>query len=282
MFGYFLKIFKEIVIGKMYYIYDDVYSFFGEVYIMNYGYQNEYDFVTLFNQKYLYELDCNSQNFLKDLFGDVIDESEPIRCWKNKMVQKADIFIKYKNYIKGVSLKCGRSNSVHHEQIQEFKRYLGNIGIPYKVIDYYISYHYGYIKNENGDIDYSIVLSSDEYKKYYQSEIDIFNTYINKTKIIVDMIDRFIVRGRNSDYDIDAFLCGTVDDYVWILKYELYDLILSKRSLNFTSPHVACMTIGPKKRNLNGDSKNIRDKYLICVRWNFIKEDILNFKKKKM
>lgn len=70
-----------------------------------------------------------------------------------------------------------------------------------------------------------------------------FNNEINKTRLIVDMIDRFIVRGRNSDYDIDVLICGTVNDYVWIKKY---DLILSKRCLDFTSPHVACMTICPK------------------------------------
>ncbi len=32
-----------------------------------------------------------------------------------------------------------------------------------------------------------------------------FNKFINKTKIIVSLVDRFIIRGRNSDYDIDAF-----------------------------------------------------------------------------
>ena len=92
------------------------------------------------------------------------------------------------------------------------------------------------------------------------------------------MIDRFIVRGRNSDYDIDDLICGTIDDYVWIMKYDIYDLILSKRCLDFTSPHIACMTIGPKKRNLGGISKNIKDRYIVCVRWNFIKEDIIEFK----
>ena len=186
---------------------------------MNYGYQNEYDFVLLFNNKFLHELDYNSQLFVKDLFGDLIDDNEIIKCWKNKMVQKADIFIKYKNYVKGVSLKCGRSNSIHHEQIQEFKRFLWNIGIPYKVIDYYVSYHYGYMMNGDGEIDYSISLSSDAYKEKYQSEINIFNQHINKTKIIVDMIDGFIIRGKNSDYDIDALVCGTIDDYVWILRF---------------------------------------------------------------
>lgn len=244
----------------------------------NYGLQNEKDFVNLFNNKYLYELDANSQEFLKDLFGDVLDNEEVIIVWKNKVVQKTDIFIKYKNYIKNISLKCGNSNSIHHEQIQEFKMYLEKLGIPYKVVNLYVSYHYGYMKDNDGKIDFSKLLSSEEYKSFFQNEIDVFNENVNKTRIIIDMIDRFIIRGRNSDYDIDALVCGTVDDYVWILKHDIYDLILSKRCLNFTSPHVACMTIGPKKRNLGGNSKNMRDRYVVCIRWNFIKDDIIDFK----
>ena len=129
-----------------------------------------------------------------------------------------------------------------------------------------------------GEIDFSRSLSAEEYKKIYQEEIDVFNKSINKTRIIVDLVDRFIIRGRNSDYDIDALICGTTNNYVWIKKYDIYDLILSKRCLEFTSPHVACMTIGPKKRNLDRSSKNKKDRYLVCIRWNFIKEDIIKFK----
>ncbi len=246
---------------------------------INYGYQNEYDFVELFNDKFYLDLDRNSQNFLTDLFGEEIDVNGKIIAWKNKINQKTDIFIKYKNYVKGISLKCGNSNSVHCEQIHEFKRYLEKFGIPYKIVDKYVSYHYGYAKDENGDIDFSKLLSGEEYKKLYQDELDDFNVVINQTRIIIDMIDRFIVRGRNSDYDIDALICGTVDNYVWIQKYELYDLILSKRCMDYTSPHIACLTIGPKKRNLDGNSSNIRDRYIVCVRWNFIRESIVEFKK---
>lgn len=246
---------------------------------MNYGFQNEKDFVELFKDKYIYELDNNSKQFLKDLFGNILTIDIQIKCWKNKTNQKADIFIKVGNYIKGISLKCGKSNSVHHEPIQEFKKYLERLQIPYKVINKYVSYHYGYQRNEDGNIDYSTQLSSNEYKELYQTELDDFNGAINKTRIIIDMIDRFLIRGRNSDYDIDALICGTTDDYVWIMKYDLYDLILSKRCLDFTSPHAACLTIGPQKRNLNKNSKNVKDRYIVCVRWNFIKEDILSFKK---
>ena len=108
--------------------------------------------------------------------------------------------------------------------IDEIKEIFKDAGKSY---DKYFSYHYGYILDENGKRDFSKLLSSDEYKKLYQNDIDIFNKYINKTKIIVSMVDRFIVRGRNSNFDIDALICGTVDDYEWIMKYDIYDLVLS-------------------------------------------------------
>ena len=247
----------------------------------NYGIQNEYDFVELFNNKYLHELDENSQTFLRELFGENIDNDEQLLCWKNKMIQKADIYVKYKNHIKGLSLKCGNSNSMHHENIESFREYLEELGIPYKIIDKYASYHYGYARDIEGNTDFSISLSSADYKKLYQSELDQFNKAINKTRIIVDMIDRFIIRGKNSKYDIDALVCGRTDNYVWVMKYDLYDLILSKRCNEFTSPHIACMTIGPKKRNLDRSSINVKERYLVAIRWNFIRESIIEFKKKK-
>ena len=253
----------------------------GGDFIKNYGYQNELDFVNLFNAKYLRELDENSQTFLKELFGDIMDYTEKIICWKNRMNQKADIFIKYKNYIKSVSLKCGQSNSIHAEGLQYFKLYLEKLGIPYKIIDKYIDYHYGYMRGADGKKDFDIPLNSWEYKELYQCEIDEFNDYINKTKIIVDMIDRFLVRGKNSDYDIDALVCGTTNDYVWVLKYDIYDLILSNRRKDLTSPHVACMTLGPRKRDLNRISKNKEDRYIVCVRWNYIRENIIEYKNNK-
>ncbi|CDE98871.1 unknown [Clostridium sp. CAG:628] len=114
-------------------------------------------------------------------------------------------------------------------------------------------------------------------KEFYQDDLNIFNSYVNKTRIIIDMVDRFIVRGRNSEYDIDYLICGTIDNYVWISKYDLYDLVLSKKCLHFTSPHVACMTLGPQKRCITSKG-NLKDRYLVAVRWNFLREDIISFK----
>ena len=103
----------------------------------NIGYQNELDFVELFNNKYIDELDNNSQKFLKELFDQEIKSDEKIISWKNKATQKIDIYIKYKKQVKGISLKCGNSNSMHCESIQNFKAYLEKLRIPYKIINKY-------------------------------------------------------------------------------------------------------------------------------------------------
>ena len=244
---------------------------------MNYGLKNEYDFVELLNNKYFFEFDEKMRCFLTELFEGYVDDDERFICWKNRDFQKADLFIKYKKITKSISLKCGNGNSVHSEPIQEFKKFLMNLHIPYKYIEKYMNYHYGYKKDENGRKDYSRVLSADEYKEYYQEELDEFNKYINKTKMIIEMVDRFLIKGRNSDYDIDALVSGRVDDFVWIMKYDLYDLILSKRNIEYTSPHVGCMTIGPRKRNIYSKTNYNKDRYVVCVRWNFIEEDIRRF-----
>ena len=57
----------------------------------NIGIQNEYAFVELFNNKYLNDLDNNSQKFLCELFGNEIDNDKPIKSWKNKCMQKNDM-----------------------------------------------------------------------------------------------------------------------------------------------------------------------------------------------
>lgn len=67
---------------------------------MNTGSQNEREFVKLFNRKRISEFEEREIKFLEELFEKNIDKDEEILCWKNKMAQKADIFIKYKNYVK--------------------------------------------------------------------------------------------------------------------------------------------------------------------------------------
>ena len=82
------------------------------------------------------------------------------------MVQKTDIFIRYGNHIKNISLKCGKSNSMHHEQVQEFKRYLEIYGYEEDSLDFENILDELYKEN----MAYEIYRLSDEYtvEQYYE------------------------------------------------------------------------------------------------------------------
>lgn len=59
----------------------------------NNGFQNERDFVELFNNKYLYELDERSIVFLKELFGEVVNGKIK---WFRRLIFLLDIKIMLK------------------------------------------------------------------------------------------------------------------------------------------------------------------------------------------
>lgn len=61
-----------------------------------------------------------------------------------------------------------------------------------------------------------IRLSATEYKKSYQNKIDLINKHFNKKDIIENAINRFILKGKNSDEEIDAIIYGIVEDFIWI------------------------------------------------------------------
>lgn len=247
----------------------------------NNGLKNEKDFVKFFNNKYLSEFDENTQKLLKNIFDDVIDNSMPIIAWKNDLLQKADIFIKFRNYVRGISIKSGKGNSVHQEKLRDFEDFLKSLCIPYYAVDNYTSFHFGFARNENGSRILSQKLGAYQYLNHFQSEIDSLNKYINKTRVIISIIDRIIIRGRNSKYDIDALISGTPQDYVWISKDDLYDLFLSKKSIDYNVPHVSLVTFGPKIRHLYKDKTN-EDSLNVTFRWKDSRKDISEFIKSRI
>lgn len=246
----------------------------------NNGFKNEKNFVKFFNNKYLSEFDKNTQELLKEIFDNVIDDSMPIISWKNNLPQKADIFIKFKKYVKSISIKSGTGNSVHQEKLHDFEEFLKSLYVPYYAIDNYISFHFGYARDKNGSRITSQKLGTFEYLRFFQKEIDNLNKYINKTRTIVSIVDRIIIRGRNSEYGIDALISGTPQNYVWINKDDIYDLFLSKKLINYNVLHVSLVTFGPKIRHSHED-KTKKEILNVTFRWKEPRKDIIEYKRKK-
>ena len=238
---------------------------------INNGEENELKFVQYLNGKRI--------SMLKPMFRELIDELFPlekeeylIKCWKNHLKQKVDIFIKINNNIKGISIKKGSRNSVHVERISDFIHFLIQNGIKKEIVIEYLKYHYADGSTNGKGLNR---LSVEEYKSINQNKIDEINKAFNYEKIIKAAIDRFILKGKNSNYYIDAIIYGEIDDFIWITRKDIIDIIFSKKDVYSTAVHFGPIICQPKNRCLNHNPLYEKDRFCVQLKWYSLFDNII-------
>ena len=235
------------------------------------GFDNEYEFVKYLNGKRVIELNPIFKELIERIFPD-IDDYALIKSWRNHYKQKTDIFIKINGIMKGISIKKGIKNSIHVERISDFIHFLIENNIDREIVIEYLKYHYA-DGSTNGRGNKR--LSVEEYKQNNQFSIDKINIFLNKDEILLKAIDRFVIKGKNSNYYIDALICGTIDDFIWITKEDIIKVIMSKKDNYSTAVHFGPLTVQPKNRCLNYNSKYEKDRFCVQIKWYNLFDDII-------
>ncbi len=238
------------------------------------GIQNEHDFIREINGKKIKQLNMLFQMFIYDLYGKIENYNDVIYAWKNPKPQKTDFFVRLsnKNEIKRISVKKGVKNSVHVEPIMELVHFLIQNNVPKHIIEKLLKYHYAdSTTNGTGKVR----LTAEEYKKTHQHEIDEINDTINQENILTNAIDRFIVKGKNSEEKIDMIIYGVPDDFIWIKAKDIYRLILSKKDLYSTAVHFGPLTCQPLNRCINRNPLYEKKRYCIQIKWYNLCDDII-------
>lgn len=235
------------------------------------GSDNEFEFVKYLNGKKISELN--------PMFGELIYQLFPlekpnsiIKSWRNHHNQKSDIFIKINDKMKGISIKKGIKNSIHVERISDFIHFLIENKIDKEMVIEYLKYHYADGSTNGKGLKR---LSVEEYKKNNQCSIDKINKVFNNEKILKEAIERFVIKGNNSDYYIDAIICGEVDDFIWATKDDIKNIILSKKNIYSTGVHFGPLTCQPKNRCLNYNPKYEKDRFCVQLKWYNLFDDII-------
>lgn len=237
------------------------------------GYDNEFEFVRYLNRRKIKELNPMFRGLIDKLYNNLDDEST-VLAWRNHLPQKSDIFIKINGVMKGISIKKGMKNSVHVDGISNFIHFLIEHKVPRNIVIEYLKFHYA-DGTTNGKGEKRI--SAQEYKVCNQKNIDEINKYFNQEKLLIKAIDRFILKGNNSDYYIDALICGEVDDFIWILKDDIKKLILSKKDDYSSTVHFGSITCQPKNRCLNYNPKYEKDRFCVQLKWYNLNDEIIEF-----
>ncbi len=235
------------------------------------GYKNEEEFAEYLNGKKFGRIYPMFQDLLYKLYGK-IDFNDVITCWVNKSKRKADIYIKVNNYVRGISIKKGVKNSVHVESIKEFISFLRNINVNDEVINKFLKYHYadGTINGTGKNR-----ISSVEYREKHQGDVDFINIEFNKEKYIERFINRFVLQGNKSEYEVDAIIYGVVDDFIWISNEEIKYIIKKHLYDSISSLHISCLSVQPMARNLNHNSKYEFARDYIQVKWYNLADQII-------
>ena len=118
-------------------------------------------------------------------------------------------------------------------------------------------------------------MNVEEYKMENQIEIDNLNKVLNKPEILQKALKRFILKGNNSNFSIDALICGEINDYVWITKEDIIKIAMSKIENYSTAVHFGPLTCQPKNRCLNYNPKYEKDRYSIQIKWYNLFDDII-------
>lgn len=237
----------------------------------NKGLINESDFVNLFNNKKFENLPFNAQLFLEDIYPEISNTSR-IVAYLADGKYKTDFYLKINYTTFYISLKIGHKNSVHVENIYEFTKRLSNINISNISKETYLKYHFG-DGTTTGKGKYR--LSSTEMKDLLKDQLLKLNKELNHKEIIHTLTKHSILGVK----EIDLLIYGSPENFIWINKAQILDLMLSKEdNINKISPHISYLTIQPLSRCLNYNQKYNRCRYYIQIKWYNIFDDILEYK----
>lgn len=235
------------------------------------GIDNEYEFVKYLNDRKIYELNPMFRGLIDYLYPNV-NENSIIKSWRNHISQKTDVFIRVNGIMKGISIKKGSRNSVRIDRISDFIKFLLDNNVSKDIVNNYLLYHFA-----DGTINGKGIkrLSIEQYKEKHKKEIKLINDIFKQENILKNAIDRFILKGNNSEYYIDAIVYGECWDFLWLKKEDIYKIILKKKNIESTAVHFGSLTVQPKTRCLNYNSKYEKDRFCVQIKWYSLFDDII-------
>ncbi len=244
--------------------------------IVNYkidGFQNEAQFVNYLHGKRVKDLEPIYQDMLRKLYGDV-SKWRKVKAVVDKTKKKYDIVIQIGKEKKKISIKKGINNSMHVEGISTFIHFLFEMKIDRENVMTYLKYHYA-DGTTNGKGTYR--MSAKEYKEAHQEEINELNRNLNHPYILRKAIERFVLLGRNSDECIDGLIYGVVNDFIFLTREEVIQIIEAKRNVEFTGIHFGPLCCQPMTRNLNYNPLYEKKRFCVQIKWYDIYEDTVDY-----
>ena len=211
------------------------------------------------------ELSPNLRAMMEKLFG-IVDPEKKIKCKKTQNYIKPDILITHMKKEVGVSIKHGRAQVLHEEQIKSFILFLRENGISNRTQQTILLFQYGDGTNTGtGTKRYS----GDELKILLKERIEQANKELNSNKdFIIKFMNRIAFDGVDPDAKkADAIYYGDVEDGVVVTRRQM-EKHISLKDWNYTpSIHIGPISITPCARYVKRPVKDDKKRHFVSCYW---------------
>lgn len=238
---------------------------------INNGFNNEYEIVNAINGSKFIDLPIFLKYVVKYIFKNVSDK-DIFYSRLCERTSKPDISIKWNDKIVYISIKSGKSDSIHFEKINDFIDYLNTRNISKETQETIKLFHYG-----DGTTDGSGQrrMWFDELFPLLSERIKVANDELNSFGIREDLIDRFLFNGIEAKkISVDYILFGNSEYGLICSKENVRKFLLRKNYNHISTLHVGPFTLQPFLRDVNRISKNIYKREYIQVKWHYMLSDL--------
>ena len=233
--------------------------------------KQEFALVKKLNNKRICDLEKSLKDLLQKSFPKV-SEQETIQSDICNRYSKPDIYIKVGKEIRYISLKSGRSDSMHFENIKTFILFLRELGVSKETQRTILYFHYGDSTLDGTGIKR---YSFEELFPLISKRLKTANLELMQKGIIEAALKRFVFVGtEDRKIQVDEIWYGDNNYYLSITKRELTDFVLSKTFKHINTLHIGPMTIQPYLRDVNRKSRNQFKRQTIQVKWHYLLTDI--------
>ena len=241
--------------------------------MINEGLKKEDEMIYFINGKKINELSNNLASFVKIVYG-VVDPEKVVECAYTDEYIKPDFVLTCDGRKKYVSMKSGKSNTVHSEKLISFVPFLQSLGISEETINTLLMFHYG-----DGTTDGSgqIRYTSDQMRTALAKRIELANDELNRNNdLIVQFTERVLFQGVNPNaHNADCIYFG---DYEWGTVAMKKQIMKHMQRKFFNYPlhniHVGPFLFRPCVRYVGRDIIHEDRRHKLEVYWPNMREDI--------
>lgn len=238
----------------------------------NKGLIKEQVFIDYINGKRISDLNNNIKHMFSQIY-DSVDDNEIVEAGFIEGFQKPDFYVIYKGRRVNISLKTGRSNVIHEDNIKSFILFLRSKGISKRTQQTILLFQYG-----DATLDGSGEKRYDAVQLNYMLHERILeaNRELNSNPAFVqEFMDKYMFKGNEKNTEqADAIYHGELGyghicSRRQILKhigYRKYDFIYSL--------HIGPLIIRPHARYVNREIKQPKYRETIDIYWRDLGSDI--------